>query len=190
MFDNQVIYPTERLLANPRVIQAIANMFDGPDWEVFATAFYDLMESEFLEDSVSEPNFTCPEVCFRQDPDRPSIYQVILSTGSAVELHPLEGSVKTKGAGWAAVRDEDDLGAVTAINQRLLRAIETARPDLKGDIVLCEPPTPSNGFLRDEDGDNFRGRFHLISSPETEFGFVVEVISIETDELKATVEPK
>ena len=69
MDTTQIIYPTLRLLANPKIFIAIANHFDGPDWEVFASAFYDLIESQFLDEDSVEPDLNvCPEVCFRFDP--------------------------------------------------------------------------------------------------------------------------
>lgn len=178
--ENQIIWPTQRLLANPRIFQAIANRFDGPDWETFYNAFYDLLESEIME-MEEDPEFESPEVCFREKPDEPEVFQVILSNGSAIELQPIDGEYT------AAVKDEDDLTVVALIYGRLVRAIETERPDLKDDIALCEPPTPGNGFLRDENGDAFRGKFHLLSDPEVVYNFVVDVGDLDSDDLTATV---
>ena len=61
MDSRQIIYPTERLLANPRIFMAIADYFDGPDWETFRDAFYDLLEGEF-EDMDVEPEFAIPKL--------------------------------------------------------------------------------------------------------------------------------
>ena len=47
----------------------------------------------------------------------------------------------------------------------------------------------SNGFLRDKDGNAFRGKFHLKSNPEQKFSFVVDVIDIPSDQLKARINP-
>jgi len=183
MDSRQIIYPTERLLANPKIFIAVANFFNGPDWHTIADAFYDLVESEFLEED-NEPNFLiCPETCIREKPEEPGTYQVILSNGSAIELNPHEGEY------IAAVKNEEDLGVISAIYGRLVKAIEQARPDLKGDISLDEVPTLSNGFLRDQDDDCFRGTFSLLSTPETKFRFKVDIVSLSEDELTATVEP-
>ena len=183
----QIIYPTERLLANPRIFQAIANFFgDGPDWEVFAGAFYDLIEGSFLEDEDEDPDLMkYPEVAFREKPEEPEVFQVIVPDGTAIELRPAEG-----GSRYSAIASEDELGVVSAIYGRLIKAIEVAQPDLKGDVVLCDPPTPSNGYLRSEDGDKFEGEFHLLSDPEKMYDFVVDVVDMEKDDLRATVKPR
>jgi len=102
----------------------------------------------------------------------------------AIELKP------TPDKQYAAVTTEDELNIVTAIYGRIVKAIEEERPDLKGNIVLCDPPTPSNGFLRSEDGETFAGDFHLLDDPEVMFDFVVDVLDLSKDELKATVKKK
>ena len=181
MDSRQIIYPTERLLANPRIFMAIADYFDGPDWETFRDAFYDLIEGEF-EDMDVEPEFAIPEVAFREKPEDPEVFQVVLTNGMAIELKP-------SGDSYSVVESEADLGVVSAIYGRLVKAIEQARPDLKGDISLDVVPTLANGFLRDEDGDCFRGTFTRLSDDTQKFRFKVEIIDMHEDELTATVEP-
>jgi len=183
MTERQIIYPCERLLANPRIFQAIANYFDGPEWEVFAEAFYDLVESEFLDNLEVDPAFEVHEVCFREKPEEDGVFQVILPSGVAIELKP------TPDKQYAAVTTEDELNIVTAIYGRIVKAIEEERPDLKGNVVLCDPPTPSNGFLRSADGETFAGDFHLLDDPETLFNFTIDVVDLQQDILKARVEP-
>jgi len=189
MSDNQVIYPSHRLLGNPRVFIAIANFFEGPDWETLASAFYDLVEAELLEvDMETEGengiNFEPMEVCFREKPEEEAVYQVILSNGSAIELRPTDGEK------YSVVSTDDDLGAVSAIYGRLVRAIEEERPDLAGDVALCAVPHEANGYLRSNDGDHFVGEFHLLSDPSKLFNFRVEIVDMAQDELKAKVEPQ
>ena len=181
MDSRQIIYPTERLLANPRIFMAIADYFDGPDWETFRDAFYDLIEGEF-EDMDVEPEFSIPEVAFREKPEDPEVYQVVLTNGMAIELKP-------SGDSYSIVESEEDLGVVSAIYGRLVKAIEQARPDLKGDISLDNVPSLANGFLRDEDDDCFRGTFSLLSNQDQKFKFKVDIVSLSDDELTATVEP-
>jgi len=182
--DNQIIWPTNRLLANPRIFQAIANHFEGPDFETFMGAFYDLLEADMFdeEDEDSEPIFSSTEVCFREKPDDPETFQVILSTGAAIELQPIDGEYA------AQVQDVDDLNIVSLIYERIVRAIESERPDLKDNIALCDPPTPSNGYLRSSSGDAFYGKFHLLTDPDTVFKFEVKVVDLDADDLRATVE--
>ena len=181
MESRQIIYPTDRLLANPRIFMAIANYFDGPDWETFRDAFYDLLEDEF-EDNSEEPEFSVPEVCFREKPEDETVYQVVLTNGMAIELKP-------SGDSYAIVQNENDLGVVSAIYGRLVKAIEEARPDLKGDISLDNIPTLSNDFLRDQYEDCFRGTFSLLSDCDKKFRFKVDIVDLADDELTATVEP-
>ena len=183
MDSQQIIYPVERLLANPRVFMAIANEFDGPDWETFRDAFYDLIESEF-EDQDVEPVFDIPEVCFRVKPGDPNVFQVVLTNGQAIELQPTPD-----GDRYQVIESEEELGIASVIYGRLVRAIEEKRPDLKGDISLTDVPVLSNGFLRDENGDAFRGTFSLLSSPDTKFNFVINVVDLDEDELEAEVTP-
>jgi len=184
MDDNQIIYPTARLLANPKVFFAIANWFNGPDWETLADAFYDLIEQGIVDNTgdLTEATFEATEVCFREKPEEPEVFQVVLSNGLAIELRPNED-----GDTYAAVRDADDLALVSTIYSRLVKALEEARPDMQGDIALIDVPTPANGYLRDEDGDAFRGSFHLLSDPEQKFSYVVDVIDISNDDLKARI---
>ena len=185
MIENQVIYPVSRILRNPKIFIAIAEMLEGPEWEVLADSFYDLMESDWEENPDQMPSFdTELEVCFREDPDEEAVFQVILSNGNAVELRPNE-----EGGGFTSVATEDDFTAVSAIYSRLIKALEEERPDLKDDIALVTLPTPGNGFLRDKDGNAFRGAFHLKSDPDKKFDFVVDVIDIPADLLKANIKP-
>lgn len=181
MEENQVIWPIERLIGNPRVFQAVANRFEGPDWELFAATFYDLIEHEL--EAEDNPVFPEGECCFRQKPDEPEVFQVILSNGNAIELRP-SGDDQ-----YSVVQNEEEMGVVSAIYGRLVKAIEDARPDLKDDIALCDIPTVSNGFLRDTNGDAFRGSFHLLSDPEKRFKFVIDVIDLDKDDLRATIIP-
>ena len=184
--DHQIIYPAIRLLRNPKIFIAIATTFDGPEWQVLADAFYDLIESEF-EEADDIPVFDEEvEVCFRQDPEEEAVFQVIMSTGCAIELRPDD----IDGKSFSPVNSEADFAAVSAIYGRLIKALEEERPDLKDDIALVEIPTAGNGFLRDTDGNAFRGAFHLKSDPEKKFKFVVDVIDIPNDLLKAKISPE
>ena len=54
MEERQIIWPTERIMANPKIFQAIADYFEGPEWDVFAGAFYDLMEGEIEEMDIPQ----------------------------------------------------------------------------------------------------------------------------------------
>lgn len=186
MSDNQVIYPVGRILRNPKVFIAVAAFIQFPEWETLAESFYDLIENEWLEDDEITPTFDSEmEVCFREDPVEEDVFQVILSNGNAVELRPNE-----EGEGHSVVSTEADFTAVSAIYTRLITALEEEAPHLKDDIALVDIPTPGNGFLRDEDGNAFRGAFHLKSNPDEKFDFVVDVIDIPTDKLKAIITPK
>ena len=182
----QIIYPAIRLLRNPKIFIAIAAVFDGPEWQVLAESFYDLVEAEF-EEADDIPSFDEEmEVCFREDPEESNVFQVILSTGNALELRPDEDEAGT----YSPVSSEADFAAVSAIYGRLIKALEEERPDLKDDIALVDIPTAGNGFLRDEDGNAFRGAFHLKSNPDKKFNFIVDVIDIPNDELKARINPE
>ena len=185
MDTNQIIYPTERLLANPKLFIAIANYLEGPDWETYASATYELIESLFLEDEDAEPNLLiCSEVCFREKPEEPGTFQVILANGDAIEIRP-DGDEYV-----SAIKTEEDLGVVSAIYGRLVKALEDVQPDLKGDIALVDPPTPSNGYLRHEDGNSFRGAFHLLSDPDKRYNFIVDIVNLDGDDLRARITPQ
>jgi len=187
METRQIIYPTKRLLANPRIFMAIANEFDGPDWETIANAFYDLIEHDILhEEEPDDVAFHAPEVCFREKPGAEEVLQIVLPDGSAVELHPTASSDDEEEY-YAAVKTEEDFAITSTINARLIRAIEEAAPEVTGDVALCEPPTPANEFLRDSEDDCFRGQFHLMSDPDRLYDFRVEVVDLSTDQLKASV---
>lgn len=179
----QIIYPVSRLLANPKVFMAIANELEGPDWETLAGAFYDLIEHGVLEaETPEEAVFDAREICFRHKPESEGVIQVILNDGNAIELHPTDGEEY-----YASVRTEDDLSIVSTIYGRLVRAIEEAAPEFTGDIALCEPPTPANEFLRDPRNDCFTGQFHRLSDPEEVYDFNIEIVDINSDELRASI---
>jgi hypothetical protein len=178
----EIIYPVDRLLANPKVFFAIANRIQGPDASLLKDLFYDLLEVDINESDSDEIEFHATEVCFRESPDEPGVIQVILDTGTAAELRP-------QGEYVAGIVNQDQLEITSSIYKRLVTAIEESRPEFAGDVVLCDPPMPSNQYLRSEDGERFDGSFHLLSDPETTFDFSIEVIDIPNDILKATVFP-
>ena len=183
----QIIYPTMRLLANPRIFLAIAKELNGPDWETLATAFYELIEHNILDDdNLEEVEFDSKEVCFRSKPDDESVIQLILQNGSAIELKPFR-DFDDEDEYYACIKTEEDFTVTTTINAKLIRAIEEAAPEVTGDVALCEPPTPANEFLRDPDDDCFRGRFHLMSNPDKIYDFSVAVVDMDTEKLKAQV---
>ena len=108
--------------------------------------------------------------------------QVVLDTGTAAELRPQSEYL-------AQISNDDEMSITSNIYKRLVEAIIESRPDFAGDVVLCDPPMPSNQWLRSEDGDSFNGSFHLLSDPDKTFGFTVEVIDLHSDQMKATVFP-
>ena len=179
---SEIIYPVDRLLANPKIFFAIANHIQGPDAATLKDLFYELIEADLSDCEPDEMEFQSTEVCFRESPDDPGVIQVILDTGTAAELRP-------QGEYVAGITSQDELEITSSIYKRLVMAIEESRPEFAGDVVLCDPPMPSNQYLRSEDGESFNGQFHLLSDPDTTFGFSVEVIDIPNDILKATVFP-
>lgn len=178
----EIIYPVDRLLANPKVFLAIAAHIDGPDAATLKDLFYDLLESDINESEPDEIEFHATEVCFRESPEEEGVIQIILDTGTAAELRP-------QGEYVAGITSKDELDITSTIYKRLVEAIIESRPEFAGDVALCDPPMPSNQYLRSEDGESFNGQFHLLSDPEKTYGFSVEVIDIPNDILKATVFP-
>jgi hypothetical protein len=180
---NQVIYPVDRLLANPRVFYAIAERLEGPDGKTLKDAFYDLLEYNL--DDFEDPDdvlFEATEVCFRCEDEGAKI-EIVLDTGMMSVLEAVEGEVR------AAITNDGEFAASSAIYSRLVEAINESHPELRGDIALSSPPTPGNSYLRSPDGDCFEGEFHLLSDPEKTFAFNVEIVDLETDKLKATIKP-
>ena len=180
---SEIVYPIERLLANPRIFFAIANYLEGPDGETLKSAFYELMEFGF--DNYEEPEdieFTATEVCFMIDHSDGSL-QIILDTGLTSQLKPVEGEIK------ALITNDHEMAATTAIYDRIITAIVQANPDFQNNIVLCSPPTPGNSYLRSDDGERFEGSFHLLTDPERQYSFNVDIIDVQEDILKATYKP-
>jgi len=179
---SEIIYPVDRLLANPKVFFAIAAKLGGPDADTLKDLFYDLIESDINEGDTEDVVFHSTEVCFRESPDEEGVIQIILDTGTAAELRP-------HGEYVAGISSDDEMSITSNIYKRLVTAIEESRPEFAGDVVLCDPPMPSNEYLRSDDGESFNGSFHLLSDPEITYDFSVEVIDIPNDILKATVFP-
>jgi hypothetical protein len=180
---NQIIYPLDRLLANPRIFHAIANMLGGPDGLTLKTALYDLIEYDLQDfEDADDCEFEATEVCFRCEGEDEKC-EIILDNGMMSVLEAIEGEIR------AAITNDGEFAASSAIYTRLVDAIKDSHPELDGNIVLCSPPTPGNSYLRSEDGESFVGRFHLLSDPEKLYHFNVEVVDLNTDTLKATIEP-
>ena len=179
----QIVYTVSRLLANPRIFYAIANLLNGPDGETLKEAFFDLYEND-LEDfeNPEDCEFESYEVAFRCEEDNGKI-EIILDSGVMSVLEPIEGEFRT------LISNDGDLAATSAIYSRLIKAIEETNPDFDGNIALCSPPTPANHYLRSKDGDRFEGSFHLLTDPEKEFAFNIEIIDVKTDDLKAFIHP-
>lgn len=183
MEEQKLIYPVERLLANPRVFYAIANYFEGPDAETLRETFYDLLEHGFnLLEEPEDCAFDANEVCFYEKEDGSS-FEIVLDSGIAASLQAIEGEIR------AHISNDSEMAAASAIYQRLVSAIEESNPELAGNIALCSPPTPGNSYLRSRDGDRFEGSFHLLSDPDRLYSFDVEVIDVNTDQLRATIHP-
>lgn len=179
----EIFYPVERLFANPRIFFAIANYLEGPDGETLKQSFYELMEYGFGDyEDPEEIEFQADEICFSIDPEDDTL-QMTLNTGLASILKPLEGEIK------AQITNDHEMAATSAIYDRLVTAIVEANPDFEGNIALCSPPTPGNSYLRSEDGERFQGEFHLLSDPERQYAFSVDIIDVNADVLKATYKP-
>jgi hypothetical protein len=179
----EIIYPVERLLANPRIFFAIANFFEGPDGETLKQSFYELLEYGLGEyEDPTEIEFVAEEVCFSIE-EETGVLQITLDTGLASILQPLEGEVR------AQITNDHEMAATSAIYARLIMAIEEANPAFAGNIALCSPPTPGNHYLRSADGERFEGSFHLLSDPERQYEFNVDIVDVNQDILRATYKP-
>jgi hypothetical protein len=178
----EIFYPVERLFANPRIFFAIANYLGGPDGETLKESFYELMEYGFGDyEDPEEIEFQADEICFAIDGD--GTLQMTLNTGLASILKPVEGELR------AQITNDHEMAATSAIYDRLVTAIVEANPEFEGNIALCSPPTPGNSYLRSEDGERFQGEFHLLSDPERQYAFSVDIIDVNADLLKATYKP-
>jgi hypothetical protein len=179
----EIFYPVDRLFANPRIFYAIANVLDGPDGETLKQTFYELMEYGLSDyEDPEEAEFLADEVCFSIDPSDGTL-QMTLNTGLASILKPIEGEVR------AQISNDHEMAATSAIYDRIVTAIVEANPEFQGDIALCSPPTPGNSYLRSEDGERFEGAFHLLSDPDKQYAFNVDILDVHKDILKATYKP-
>ena len=179
----ELIYPVSRLLANPRVFFAIANYLDGPDAETLKDTFYEMLEYHFVDEENPENcEFDANEVAFRVT-DAEGTVEVVLSTGLSSILKQIEGEAK------AFITNDHEMAATSAIYQRIVSAIEETNPDFSGNIALCSPPTPGNQYLRSDDGERFEGAFHLLSDPNREFAFNIDIVDVQRDILRATYKP-
>jgi hypothetical protein len=179
----EIFYPVERLFANPRIFFAIANYLEGPDGETLKQSFYELMEYGFSDfEDPEDIEFQADEVCFSIDPEDGTV-QMTLNTGLASILKPVEGEIK------AQITNDHEMAATSAIYDRLITAIVEANPDFEGNIALVSPPTPGNSYLRSEDGERFEGSFHLLTDPERQYAFSVDIVDVNQDILRATYKP-
>jgi hypothetical protein len=178
-----IIYPVERLLGNPRIFFAIANLLGGPDGETLKQSFYELIEYGFSDfEDPEDIEFQAEEVCFSIDPEDGTV-QMTLDTGLASILKPVEGEIR------AQITNDHEMAATSAIYDRIVKSLIEANPDFEGNIALVSPPTPGNSYLRSDDGERFEGAFHLLSDPERQYAFNVDIIDVNADILKATYKP-
>ena len=165
------------------LFRSIANYLGGPDGETLKSAFFDLIEYNFGEyEDPEDIEFKAEEVCFAIDPEDGAV-QITLDTGLASILKPIEGEVK------AQITNDHEMAATSAIYDRLVTALVEANPDFDGNIALCSPPTPGNSYLRSSDGERFEGSFHLLSDPERQYAFNIDIIDVQQNILKATYKP-
>lgn len=179
----ELVYPVHRLLANPRIFFAIANYLEGPDADVLRESFYDLVEHGFSE--LADPEdceFEATEVAFRIT-EADGEVEIVLNTGLASLLKPVRGETR------AFITNDHEMAAATAIYQRLVAAIEETNPEFSGNIALASPPTPGNQYLRSDDGERFEGSFHLLTEPEREYAFTIDIVDVQENILKATYKP-
>ena len=180
---DEIIYPVNRLLANPRVFFAIANALGGPEAEIVKSSFYELIEYGFSEaEDPEEIEFDAEEVSFAIDPASGD-FQITLSNGIASVLKPVEGEIK------AHITNDSEMAATSAIYDRIVKSIVEANPAFANNIALCSPPTPGNSYLRSEDGERFEGEFHLLSDPDSQFAFAIDIVDVQADILRATYTP-
>lgn len=179
----EIVYPVHRLLANPRIFFAIANYLGGPDGATLKDAFYDLIEYNFYdEEDVENCEFEATEIAFSLEEGDGTVH-LALNTGLASILKPVEGEIK------AQITNDHEMAASTAIYQRIVAAIEDTNPEFVGDITLVSPPTPGNQYLRSDDGERFEGAFHLLSDPDRQYEFAIDIVDVQQDILKATYKP-
>lgn len=179
---SEIFYPVDRLLGNPRVFFAIANFLGGPDGETLKSSFYDLVEYNFPDyDNPEDIEFDATEICFSIDED--GTVQLTLDTGMASILKPIEGELR------AQITNDHEMAATSAIYDRIVKSLVEANPAFEGDIALVSPPTPGNSYLRSADGERFEGSFHLLSDPDRQFAFNVDIIDVNRDILRATYTP-
>jgi len=178
----QITYPVARLLAEPKLFYAIANYLGGPDGSTLRSAFYDLLEYDLSDGDDYECEFEPEEVCFQVEEDG-AICNILFDTGVMSRMVAEDGEIVSQ------ITDEDEMMAASVFYQRIVSALEEAAPQFQGDIALCSPPTPGNGFLKSPDGEGFEGSFHLKENPDKVYAFHVQVIDADADELKATIHP-
>lgn len=182
---NEIFYPIDRLLANPRIFFALANRLGGPDGETLKESFLELIEyglGDYDDPEECELGMGADEACFSMDSATGNL-QITLSTGIATILHPVEGEIK------AQITNDHEMAATSAIYDRLITALVEANPEFEGNIALCSPPTPGNSYLRSNDGERFEGEFHLLTDPETQYKFNVDIVDVNADILRATYRP-
>ena len=176
-----VVYPVSRLLSNPRLFLAISSYLGGVfDPDVLRDVFYELLEAEINELPDEECKFLAEEVCFEVE-DEGTVFNMYFDTGSSIKIEETEEGYKPQ------ITSELEMANASAVNNRLICAIENSHPELKDDIAFEHPPTPGNGFLSSKDG--FSGSFHLRSDPNKKYAFNITIIDPDTDHLVAEIRP-
>jgi hypothetical protein len=178
-----VVYPVSRLLSNPRIFLAISNHLGGVlDAKVLRDVFYELLEVEINGSPDEECEFSAEEACFEVEEDG-LVYHIYFDTGASFKLEVTEDGFHPQ------ISTEFELATASAVNNRLISAIEDSHPELKDDISFEHPPTPGNSFLSLKDGEGFSGSFHLRSDPDKRFSFTITSVDPESDHLEAKIKP-
>ena len=176
-----IVYPVSRLLANPRLFLAISRYIGDvfhPD--VLRDVFYELLEAEVNQLPEEECEFLAEEACFEVE-EGGMVLNLFFDTGFSIRIEATDEGYKPQ------ITTEFEMATASAVNNRLICAIEESNPELKDDIAFEHPPTPGNSFLSHEDG--FSGIFHLRSDPDKKYAFTISVIDPNTDQLEARIRP-
>lgn len=177
-----IVYPVSRLLAQPKLFNAIASYLGGPDPELLREAFMEMLEHYFGELPAEECEFEAEEATFEFE-EESAVFTISFDSGISYQLQP------TAGENHCNITTNQELSAAFAIHRRLVLAIEESYPELKDDVSLESPPTPGNSFLASQDGESFEGTFHLRSNPDAKYAFNVLILDGEADEMKASIKP-
>lgn len=172
----QIVYPVNRILAEPSILYMVESYMDGPPFEMLRQGFYGLLESCMIQLGVYEFGDEC-DVVFKSDYETGEVGIILPDVSMMFLLTPNYPGEQDDEKVWInSVIDDAQAVAATDISLSLMAALNSYLPEeLKYNILIKDLPHPENNFLIDNETQCFNGEFRKLDEPEVVYSFKAKI---------------